>query len=195
MVLYLVRHGETDWNRLKKIQGQTDVPLNETGKEQARKLAMRFSGIPVDFIYSSDLSRAYETGAEVGRTLGIPVHACDQLRERSFGRLEGYTAEEIERRFNGFPQEREQMIAYGMETKEETERRIYSRLKQLMEKHFREKILVVSHGGSIRSFVENIAGERLNQWKLDNTGINHIIYQRPGWQVIKVNDISHLNLK
>lgn len=192
MVLYLVRHGETEWNRLKKIQGHTDVPLNDAGKEQARRLARRFAEIPVDFIYSSDLCRAYDTAAEVARTLGIPVHTCDRLRERSFGKLEGYTSEEIEKLFHGFPQEREQMISFGIETREETQQRFSSRLEQLMEKHYHETILVVSHGGTIRSFIEYIAGQRYVQWKLDNTGVNHIVYERPGWNVIKVNDITHL---
>ena len=111
--LLLVRHGETDWNAARRIQGSTDIPLNDTGRGQAREtaaaLADRFgagaSG-PVPFIASSDLSRARETAQIIADALGAPgPHIYRQLRERSYGVAEGMTIEEYLERFGAFDRE------------------------------------------------------------------------------------------
>lgn len=111
--LVLVRHGETDWNAARRIQGSTDIPLNDTGRGQAREtaaaLADRFgagaSG-PVPFIASSDLSRARETAQIIADALGAPgPHIYRQLRERSYGVAEGMTIEEYLERFGAFDRE------------------------------------------------------------------------------------------
>src|SRR3989339_1568200 len=89
-----IRHGETDWNVAKRIQGQTDVPLNETGRSQA--LAMAFNAAHHDFsaIYSSDLQRALDTAKLVAERRGLKVNTLPQLRERHFGIFQGLTAAE-----------------------------------------------------------------------------------------------------
>lgn len=90
MKLYLIRHGETDWNRRRKIQGRADIPLNKAGREQARSAAGKMAGIPVDAAYSSPLLRARET-AEIfleGRE-NCPLHTSRLLKEISYGAGEG----------------------------------------------------------------------------------------------------------
>ena len=91
--LLLVRHGETDWNRLGRWQGHSDTPLNARGREQARELAPQLDG--VDVVYSSDLARARETAEILAEELGADVRLDARLRERGFGAWEGLTAAEI----------------------------------------------------------------------------------------------------
>lgn len=98
----LVRHGLTDWNAQGKIQGQTDIPLNETGREQARLLAERLvqETAPFDYVISSGLQRAEETASILADALQIPLLSpVEGLRERAYGLVEGTTPEEREQRW------------------------------------------------------------------------------------------------
>ena len=87
--LYLVRHGETDFNKTLRFQGQTDVPLNEKGKEQAQKMATYFRNIPLTAIYSSSLQRAYSTAEILGSVKNLAPVRVDSFREINFGQWEG----------------------------------------------------------------------------------------------------------
>jgi probable phosphoglycerate mutase len=87
--MYLVRHGETDWNVQKKIQGQTDIPLNKTGELQAKELAGKFKDITLDLAFSSDLLRAERTAEIIALEHKLAVQTTNALRERNFGIYEG----------------------------------------------------------------------------------------------------------
>jgi probable phosphoglycerate mutase len=101
-ILYVARHGETDWNAAGRWQGQTDVPLNAKGREQALAIAERLRGEGIAAIASSDLLRARETARIVAVALGLEVgHLDANLRERGFGCFEGLTREEVAARFPG----------------------------------------------------------------------------------------------
>ena len=95
MKLYLVRHGQTDLNRVRRYQGRIDVPLNETGIGQARQLAVRLSSEPFDAIYASPLARAHETARLIHDGRSIAIITSPELVEMDFGRLEGKTYQEI----------------------------------------------------------------------------------------------------
>src|SRR4051794_10846449 len=103
--LYLVRHGETDWNRQRRIQGLTDIPLNDTGREQARMTGLllarrRFAGAHWDAVLTSPLSRAAETGAIIATELGLAApQSIGAVVERNYGEAEGLDFRELERRF------------------------------------------------------------------------------------------------
>ena len=89
-MLYLVRHGQTDWNKNGLVQGQTDIPLNSTGVEQAQALAKRFQKENIDVIYASDLKRAYGTAEEIAKVKNMKVlKGLRELRERHDRRLRG----------------------------------------------------------------------------------------------------------
>lgn len=92
--IWLVRHGETDWNVAGRIQGQTDTPLSATGRRQARLLAEHLRGAGLTAIYSSDLQRASDTAGVVAQAVGLEPVARPDLRERAYGRWEGLTLEE-----------------------------------------------------------------------------------------------------
>ena len=95
--LFLVRHGETAWNAQDRLQGTVDVPLNDTGRAQATRLARYFAGRPLDAVYSSDLRRAATTARAIARAAGTTVREWALLRERQFGVWEGLTGAELAR--------------------------------------------------------------------------------------------------
>jgi broad specificity phosphatase PhoE len=136
--LLLVRHGETDWNADGRLQGHTDRPLSEFGRRQARQLAEELAEEKLDAIYASDLSRARETAELVGARLGLPVVVDPDLREKDWGTWEGLTAVE-----------REQVEFVG-ETREAHEERVLGALSRIAEGHPGGRVLVVTHGGSMR---------------------------------------------
>ena len=136
--LLLVRHGETDWNAEGRLQGHTDRPLSDYGQRQARELADELAGEPLDAIYASDLERARETAEIVGERLGLPVTVDPELREKDWGTWEGLT-----------PAERDSVELVG-ESTEAHQERILRALERIAERHPGGRVLVVTHGGSMR---------------------------------------------
>ena len=104
--ILLARHGETDWNLERRVQGHTDRPLNESGRAQALALADRLSTESLDAVYSSDLARARETAAVIAARHGLDVIETSDLREKDFGSWEGMTDTEIMARFPQRPSRR-----------------------------------------------------------------------------------------
>jgi probable phosphoglycerate mutase len=137
--LLLVRHGETDWNADGRLQGQTDRPLSEYGRRQARQLADELADEDFEAIYASDLSRARETAEIVGERLGLPVALDPDLREKDWGTWEGLT-----------PVERDRVEFVGESTEAHQERMLRA-LRRISERHpDGGRVLVVTHGGSMR---------------------------------------------
>jgi 2,3-bisphosphoglycerate-dependent phosphoglycerate mutase len=138
-VLLLVRHGETDWNAAGRLQGQTDQPLSDFGRTQARRLADELENENLAAIYSSDLSRARETAEVVGERLGLRVVLDPDLREKDWGTWEGLTAVERDR------------VEFVGESTEAHQERILRALRKISERHPGDgRVLVVTHGGSMR---------------------------------------------
>jgi probable phosphoglycerate mutase len=137
--LLLVRHGETDWNADGRLQGQTDRPLSDFGRRQARRLADELADEELEAIYSSDLTRARETAEIVGARLGFPVVLDPDLREKDWGTWEGLTVVERDR------------VEFVGESSEAHQQRILRALRRISERHpGNGRILVVTHGGSMR---------------------------------------------
>lgn len=187
--MYLVRHGETQWNQIRCIQGHSDIALNELGMRQAELVAGRFRREKIHAVYSSDLSRARETAAKIAENFSISVGTHPTLRERCYGQWEGLTYEEIRARF-----ENQDEASCGIETFEDMQRRAVAALTELAAKHQNEAIVVVSHGGLINSFLHYVtAGEQgTGITRIDNTGISVFRYADRRWEVLQVNDTDHL---
>ena len=147
--LLLVRHGETDWNASGRLQGHTDRPLNEYGRRQAAELAERLGADDVAAIYASDLSRAKETAEILGARLGLPVLLDPDLRERNWGSWEGLT-----------PGERDAVVFEG-EAPEEHRDRMLEAVRRIAERHPGERVVVVTHGGSMRRIQAAVMGVAL----------------------------------
>lgn len=182
MLLYLVRHGETDWNLQRRIQGNTDIPLNDTGREQARATGRLLSRRSWDAVYSSPLSRAYETGALIAEELGLPApEAVDALVERAYGEAEGLADPELSRRFPG------DTPVPGRETREEVVARVLPALMALAEDHPDEAILVVSHGGVIRSILSTVDPEG-RHGPITNGSVHSLRHEDGSFSLIAFND-------
>ena len=161
-MLYIMRHGRTDWNDRHKLQGSTDIPLNEEGRRMAEKAREEYRDIPLDVCWSSPLVRARETAEIVLRGRGIPIHTDDRLREMSFGDYEG-----LENSFsipdcpiNVLFQEPEKYVRSvgGAETFDELFARTGSFLREVAEPLVRDgrNVLIVGHGAMNLSIISQV---------------------------------------
>jgi broad specificity phosphatase PhoE len=162
--ILLARHGETEWNRIGRWQGATDIPLSDVGRQQARALAERLFGQPIRRVYASHLSRARETAEIIVTTLGLsgPVSIDPRLRERGYGCFEGLTREECALRHPG-AWERYLADRRAVPPDAEPQDEVVARFTAAMDAVARDadagvSTLVISHGGSIRSFVHAAVG-------------------------------------
>jgi probable phosphoglycerate mutase len=151
--IVMVRHGETDWNRENRFQGHANTQLNETGREQARMLALELAGETFRAAYSSPLLRAHETALILAGRLDLEVEPADELMEVDVGSWSGLTRTDIEARFpDGF----NRWLEYGHgwddgESYEELGERVISGLLRIAARHPDGNVLAVTHGGPIRS--------------------------------------------
>jgi broad specificity phosphatase PhoE len=147
--LLLVRHGETDWNAAGRLQGHTDRPLNDYGRKQARELADRLADDDIDAVYASDLARARETAEILGARLGLPVVIDPDLREKNWGSWEGLTSDERAH------------IEFEGESTEDHRERVLRAVQRIVEAHPGERVIVVTHGGSLRRIQAAVSGVAL----------------------------------
>jgi len=165
-ILYLARHGETEWNRIGRWQGATDIPLSDIGRAQARLLADRLRDRRIVRVHASQLSRALETAQIIAARLGAPAPTADRrLRERGYGAFEGLTREECSERFPGAWEQYladRRAVPPGAEPQAEVIERITAAMIEIAtdagDQAESGAILVVSHGGAIRSFIHATTG-------------------------------------
>jgi probable phosphoglycerate mutase len=155
-MLYLVRHGETDWNRAGRIQGRTDIPLNDLGRSQAAAAAELLTRRPVDVVYSSDLSRAAETGDIIAGRLGLETQGRRaELAERNYGQAEGLTDVEVAARFPDGQ-------VPGRESRRQVAARALRALSEIAAEHHGGTIVAATHGGVIRSILHATAPDHVS---------------------------------
>lgn len=201
--LYIVRHGETDWNRLARMQGHADEPLNALGREQAAQVAQAMASYHLDAIYSSDLSRAADTARAIALQhphLQLRTHAA--WRERDYGRFQGMTLPEVQAIDPQAAQQWRSRVPDfapdGGETLLQFQARIAQQLQGLAVQHAGEKIAIVCHGGVldlIWRIAHGLPVDMPRAWALPNTGINHLRYApgtAGGWQVLDWGNTAHL---
>jgi probable phosphoglycerate mutase len=151
--ILLARHGETDWNRDHRWQGQADPPLNDAGRAQSHALARALAAEPPAAIYSSDLSRARETAEIVAATFAVPLALDPRLREVDVGEWSGLTMAEVERFFpHGAQDRREGGTGWRRgERYEAMSERVLEAVYAIAAAHRGARILAVTHGGPMRS--------------------------------------------
>lgn len=194
-----IRHGETAWNVDTRIQGQLDIPLNDTGRWQAQRLALAVADEGIAAVYSSDLLRAYETAQSVARGSGQPVSTDTGLRERGFGVFEGLTFREIEERW---PEQSERWRkrdpAFGPEGGEmlsDFYARCVATASRLAAAHPGETIALVAHGGVMDSLyraASRVALDAPRSWLVGNASINRLLYTPQGFTLVGWSDTHHL---
>lgn len=207
MRFYLVRHGQTEWNIEGKVQGKTDIALNETGVLQARLLAGALSGCGASRVYTSTLKRAGQTAEQIAKEMGIPVIASGDLREADFGLWEGMTWEEIAR---GFPrtaalwEENPALVTPdGGESPEECRRRCRRIVERIAAKQRdsgdggRETVIVVAHGRILVFVMGYLLRRQEEKPELitKNASISVVDYDAGTGMgtLITLNDCSHLD--
>ena len=169
--LYLVRHGETDYNNALRFQGQTDIPLNQTGIRQAEKVAGFFKDIPLQAIYTSSLKRARTTAEIIGKRKGIEPQVTDALREMSFGIWENMNSNDIQKKYakewkDFFASPAGTKIPQG-ESMSDVQKRAYPVVQQILDQHPEGDVAFIAHGGIIRVLICTMLGLDLNRaWHL-----------------------------
>ena len=179
--IILVRHGETAWNRELRFQGHVDIPLNDAGHEQARRVGLRLAGEAVDHAFSSDLMRAQQTAAPAAQQLGLKVVTQAGLREQHFGVVEGLRAEDIRqlhpRAWEDWLEFREDHAMPDGESARQFHTRVIGALGAIAAAHAGKNLLVVTHGGVLDMVWRTAHGLSLNgprQSDIPNAGINRI---------------------
>lgn len=195
-----IRHGETDWNVARRIQGQTDVPLNETGRGQA--LALAFNAAHHDFsaVYSSDLQRALDTAKRVAERRGLEVNTLPQLRERHFGIFQGLTAQEgLQLNPAAHACYLARDVNYDFESGESLLRfaeRVQEAVVYLARHHPQQTIAVVSHAGVLEIVYRKATGRPLHtprDFAIPNCALNWFNFDEHGWHLETWDDHHHLH--
>ena len=181
MRLILVRHGQTEWNQLGRIQGRTDIPLNDTGIMQARAAGEWLSQRRIDAVYSSPMQRAFDTATEIARPHGLPVISLDDIIEIDFGLWEKKTADELKKLYpeywNDWSWHLDEEKSANMQA--ESAYTILNRVKRALKSIFEENTagstaVVVSHTMPIKLIMANAIGlplKSLQSIKVGNCGI------------------------
>jgi broad specificity phosphatase PhoE len=171
--LLLVRHGETDWNRVDRFQGHADPPLNDLGRDQARALAGRLAGVGLAAVYSSDLQRALETATILAEPHALDVSQRPGLREIDVGEWSGLTVAEIEDRYpDGIARHRDGGDGWTHgEPHARMQERIVAEALAIAASHPDEQVLVVLHGGTIRALLAAAEGLDFSEFRRARPGI------------------------
>ena len=199
---FLVRHGETEWNRVGRAQGQSDPPLNGTGRAQARQVSARLAGTEFEAAYASDLRRAMDTARAIVPVPDPELITLAELREKHFGEWEGLTHHEVASRY---PDLYDRMFlddpAFGPpggESDQDFFERASSAVELIRARNHRpdSSVLVVAHGGTLRAMIVSLLGmEPRAMWRfrLSNAGISIVSVFGDGNATLDLlNGTSHL---
>lgn len=182
MKLFLVRHGETDWNKINKLQGSTDIPLNDKGREQAQRAAEKLKEKEFDMILSSPLKRAYETAQIINKYHNKKIKKDIELVERDFGRLEGMDYKKLELKMLDV-KIRNLYKKYEIETPEEFKKRAEKFWTKFHKRYFGKTILIVAHSAFLKMFLSIILEEPYHKFRKTvikkNASISILEFEEP----------------
>ena len=197
--IFLVRHGESQWNVLKKIQGQQDVPLTDRGMKQANLIGNRLVHERIDRIYSSDLKRAYDTAEIIGKRLSLNVIPTKEFREIDFGIWEGMSNDKMHIEYYNelclWRKEPERLKVEGAESLRELQLRAMAAVNKIINNEVGDNILIVSHSATLKTIILGLLNMDLAYFKnltLGNVSLS-IVENRDYNRVMKVlNDTCHI---
>ncbi|MDE2590955.1 MAG: histidine phosphatase family protein [Patescibacteria group bacterium] len=190
----IFRHGQTDWNLERRVMGKTDIPLNNVGRHQAKKLAFRLQETCIDAFYSSPLKRAKETAEIVAASHDVPVMVLPELIELNLGQFEGKTKTERLELFPWFDATNDRhRKKLNMDTFDETVCKVKKILETLLHKHAYQTVALGTHDLKMRCLLlalgmpESIKGEVMK-----NSAISIVEKSNDGIKIICHNDNTHL---
>lgn len=184
------------------MQGQQDSPLTELGKAQAQAVAERLCDEAFDHIYSSDLQRVVDTAQPLAERTGHAIVLEPELRERRYGIFEGLNYADIEQQHSELYQrylvERHDadFVIPEAETLRQLDARGVAIFQRLADRHPNERIVVFSHGGTLAAVLRSVLGVPVggkHGFRMANGSISTIIYDKSGWRVITLGEVSHLS--
>jgi probable phosphoglycerate mutase len=194
-----IRHGQTAWNADSRIQGHTDIALDDTGLWQAERLAQALADEELEMLYSSDLARARQTAAPLAARKGLALRTDTGLRERGFGEFEGLSFAQIEQRWP------EQAVAWrrrdpefgarGGEVLRDFRDRAVATVDRLAMAHRGQCIVLVTHGGVLDLLYREatrLALDAPRSWQVANAGINRLLHSGAGLVLVGWADVGHL---
>ena len=194
-----IRHGETDWNRQQRFQGQIDVPLNDLGQTQARRRGARLAEEPAEHLICSDLQRAQQTAAPLAAAWQAAPVLLEGLREQCFGVLEGLDVPTIKARHPDlwlqWLEHRADFALPGGESLQQFHARVMAAVQHLAEQHPGRRLAVVTHGGVLDMLWRTANGLPLNGLRtcdIPNTGLNHLRWRQGTLDILRWADASHL---
>lgn len=198
--IIIIRHGETEWNKTGRFQGHSDVPLSAEGRAQAAALGKNLVVDHVDAIYASDLTRAMETAAPLAQRFGLEVISDPLLRELNFGSWEGRNFNDVNAEnpdvMKTFYNDPERVNIPDSEPFPEFQRRVARRVREIVAQERGKRIVIVSHGASIRILFADILSMPIRSiWHVSqlNTAVNKVRFEDDGFAVVTLmNDTSHL---
>lgn len=199
----LVRHGQTEWNRVERFRGRIDIPLNETGLAQAEAVGARLANSRIAAIFSSPLSRTMATAEPISRRTGVAVQRLDGLIDVDFGEWQGLSPNEVAERcpneFALWSTKPKGLRFPGGESLEEVRLRAVSTVSDLVPRYDDSTVVLVSHNVVCRVLLLGLLGlDESHFWQIgqDNAAINAFVHDaRRGFVVTLVNDTCHLELK
>lgn len=197
MLIYFIRHGQTDWNVQRIYQGQLDVPLNEQGLWQIEQVGLRFEGVGIERIYHSPLARAARTAQALHAHTGAPLTPVEELKEICMGEWQGRSFADVRRedpeRARLFS-ERPDCPAPGGESYPELQRRALRALEVPLASGL-ETVAVVSHGALLKTLICHFLCMDLaaiHTFDIANASVSAALYEGGRFKVITLNDMSHL---
>ncbi len=200
MHLLLVRHGETDWNAAKRLQGQTDVPLNTVGQRQAAAVARVLAARTVHAVYASPLQRAWDTAWGIAASLGLTVQPEARLQEMAFGAWEGLTYAEIQQRdphrLAAWHENPLQVAPPGGETLTQVADRVHTVLRDMGVTCREQTAVLVAHGGPLRILLclaLGLSPQAHWQFAISPASVSELHLYDQGAMLMRLNDTSHLN--
>ena len=200
--LYLVRHGETEWNRKGIVMGQSDSPLTEEGVEQVKQTAQELKNVPLDAIFSSDLHRAQKSAEIMKLERQLAIQTSKALRERTYGRWEGKMGEDYRKNFQHLFDKVKQLsekeaksfkFANDIESDKEVIGRFITQLREIAVAYPNKTVLVVSHGGCIRTFLMHLGYGEMPVGSFSNAGYVKVICDGIDFFIKEVKGVNKSN--
>lgn len=197
IILYLIRHGESEYNSQGLIQGQRNVCLSDKGRQQVRALGERMKkAIPFDLIITSDLVRAHETAQLLRKYVTVPILVDARWREICWGSWEGCTWQEIVKLpdFTTYLKEWYTYQGHGGESWQQIGARVRSAVEEIEQQHFGKRIAIVTHGGTSRVTLIEVLRlpPRYYPFNSDNASLSELLCEEKRWRLRRLNDTAHL---
>jgi probable phosphoglycerate mutase len=200
--LLLIRHGQTEWNRDRRIQGNGDSPLTELGQAQAEAAARALERFDIAAIYASDAGRALQTAAPIAEATGCTPQTDLRLRERHYGLFEGKTHEDLRRQHADLHDEYlkrdPHFVVPGGESLAQVQARMVTACTEIARRHDGQHVVVIAHGGTVRAFSRFVLGVPLDVvWRahIDNCSLTIVCHDKTAdqpWAMRTMNEIAHL---